>query len=106
MASDLLDYVHAVQHKLRIEDWKVELAEKPALESAWVSTDREQRIATIFYNPDAALLKYYIAHELAHVMLVELAYLACDGRTPDLMNAFSYLEERVCNTIADNVYEP
>lgn len=102
--AELAAFVKAKQMDLRIKDWFIELTEKPELETCFVSCNAQGRTAEVFYNPKDPMLRFHITHELVHVLLYDMAYLACDGRTPELMNAYTYLEERVCDVVAANIY--
>lgn len=86
---------------LRVEDWHIRLEVNNELDSAFVSCDREQRKATITYNPNTPKVRYFLAHEVAHIMFYDMSYLACDGRSIDLMNMYTMLEERAANVVAD-----
>lgn len=105
MERELLDdYVRALKVKLRIQDWFIELTPKPELDTCFVACQAQDRRAEVFYNPDDSLLKYHIAHELVHVMLYDMSYLACDGQDIGTMKAYTYLEERVCDVVAGQIY--
>jgi hypothetical protein len=106
--DDLYLWVGMLQDVLRLQDWRITIEKKPELtdNKAYVVTELQKREATIFYNPTEERLSYYIAHEMGHILLSHMAYLACDGRAVELMESYAFLEERVCDIIADLVYDP
>ena len=85
---------------LRLMDWFFEVQPDSEQKDAHVVIARETRRATILYNPDAPNLQFLVKHEMVHVLLSDMDFIACNGRSVDVMEFYNLKEERVCNVIA------
>ena len=87
---------------LRLDDWYVGLEESddPAVLTGWVKFDRENRRATIIYNPET-VTSHTIRHEMVHILLHDMSFLASNGRSVEMMEAINMYEERICNVLAE-----
>jgi hypothetical protein len=85
---------------LRLMDWFFETVEDEEQKDAHVVIAREARRATIRYNPDAPNLQFLVKHEMVHVLLSDMDFIACNGRSIEVMEFYNLKEERVCNVIA------
>lgn len=94
-----------------VPDWTVtfratiEGRDDDFVDTAYVSLDRENRKAQILYNfaLDEDTLAFYLRHELVHVLLADMSFLASNGRSIEMMEAINLMEERVCNVLARNL---
>lgn len=96
---DVDDRVSRLQAKLRLDDWTISTVPTTEVDDAHVALNREERLATLSYNPENDDAMFYVAHEMVHVMLSDMDFLACNGRSIDIMEMYNMLEERVCNVI-------
>lgn len=96
------EVVTTMREVYRLTDWYISLE---AIEgedwdsNAYVTFDREEKRATIHYAPNVTARD--IRHEMTHVLLHDLVYLASNGRTVEMMDMVSLVEERLCNVLAD-----
>jgi hypothetical protein len=103
------DYIVEQACRLRLLDWDIDLSwQMPEVvpaghTDAYVTTNLENQQATIYLGPVRGddKIKHLIQHELAHILLADMAYVACNGRSVDIMEVYNMLEERVCNALAD-----
>lgn len=72
------------------------------VDDAHVVIDRELREATVYFNRtlDEETLGFLLKHELVHVLLADMDFVACNGRSIEIMEIYNLFEERVCNTLA------
>jgi Zn-dependent peptidase ImmA (M78 family) len=96
------EWVQQVASGLSLADWTFVLVEDAEVKDARVVTDLEHRKATIHYNAWLPIRsrRTNLAHEIAHVLLADMDFVACNGRSIDLMEVYNMHEERVCNVIA------
>ena len=86
----------------RLKDWVFRIEELDHGEydsQAYVTMDREKKVATFHVWLEAERLPSLLAHEVAHVMLADLSFFACQGATIKEMELWSLMEERLCNQI-------
>ena len=90
-----------MRYLLRLEDWRISTVNDDRLAdtNAFVSFEREEKRATIHFTEDVT--ERDIRHEMCHVLLHDMAYVASEGSTVDRMTFYNMLEERVCNVLAD-----
>lgn len=78
-------------------------------EDAYVMKRDDERIAVIYVNPfiiDTRRYLFLIAHEMVHILLSDMEFIACNGRSTDIMDIFNRELERVVNAIANMLVEP
>lgn len=95
------EFILNVRRLLRIEDWVIREDLLPGGKwdsEAYVTMDREHKIATLHMTEAAT--REQVAHEMVHVMLHDMAYVASEGASVDRMTFYNMLEERACNIIA------
>lgn len=85
-----------------VPEWKLEVKASENVDLGYTSIDREERAATIHYDPalEGAALERVLKHELVHVLLADMDFIACNGRSIEIMEIFNLFEERVCNALA------
>lgn len=76
-------------------------------EEAYIVKQDDERTATVYISPDAAesRARFLLAHELVHVVLADLEFIACNNRSIDIMEVYHRELERVCNTFARLIIE-
>lgn len=101
---DLEQYIEELQQQLGLTHWLI------LLENGWGSLDGEaaqtvykqdERIATIRiglgFTED---VRHLIRHEMLHILLTDLEFLGCNGRSIEMMEAFNRELERVINQLS------
>lgn len=101
---------HALQALAQelVPEWEVTLrATVPVVdgdfvEDAHVDLDREKKTARIRYNVNLGgeTLLLLLKHELVHVLLADMDFVACNGRSVEVMEIYNLHEERVANILA------
>ena len=93
-----------------VPDWRIVFeAKRPGdtnfVVDANVVIDREKRSARLQYNAelDDETLGFLFKHELVHVLLADMDFVACNGRSVEIMEIFNLFEERVANILARNL---
>lgn len=87
-----------LRRMFRLGDWLIDSEPDPEMVKAVVDIEREQRVAIIRYNPDAVSPEV-LGHEMCHVLLADMDFIANNGRSIDIMEAYNLFEERVCNVV-------
>ena len=98
--SFLNSLVLTIRGQLRLGDWFIELTPDPEQRDAHVVIEREHQRADIRFNPEAENLPHLIAHEMVHVLLADMDFIAMNGRSIEVMELYNLQEERVCNKLA------
>ena len=96
----LIDEVNRITRLLRLHDWTISTYNTADEKDAHVVIDREKRTAVIRYNPMAPNLEFLVRHEMVHIFLADMDFVACNGRSVDIMEIYNLYEERVANVLA------
>lgn len=90
-----------------VPDWRISfLSTRPTdddyVDDAHVTLDREKRTALIRYDGllDDETLRFLFVHELMHVVLADLVYVASEGQSVNMMLVINMFEERIANKVA------
>jgi len=92
---------------LGLTNWSIRIADPDDFdvaqdEDAYVYKDRRERYATIHINPEATNLQAerLLVHELLHLVLDDLQFLAMNDRSVAIMDVVDTELERVINTLS------
>ena len=86
---------------LRLEDWFFDVEElgEDWDSPAYVTFDRENKRATLHVRLHA-VTRDNVAHEMLHVLFYDMSFLACNGRSVEVMDMYNMYEERACNVLS------
>ena len=96
------EVVLQVRQVLRLEDWVITLEEDDSILHGYVSFERETKRAAILYNPET-ITAFHIRHEMFHILMYDMSFLASNGRSVEVMEMYNLFEERVCNILAEAI---
>lgn len=100
------DHVELYGDLLGLYEWTIATApdedfDEASGEEAYIFHQDDERKATVYVHPAAndAQSRRLVCHELLHLVLADLVYLASNGRSPDVMDAVSRATERAISQI-------
>jgi hypothetical protein len=107
---DVESYIEELQQKLGLTHWLILLEQEwngMGGESAQVVYQQDERIATIqlLGSTSEADTPHLIRHEMLHILLTDLEFIACNGRSTDTMDLFNRELERVINQLSRAISE-
>ena len=92
---------------LGLGNWTIQMGAhfKSDTEDAYVLKERREQFATIFINPKASSTqaRRLIVHELLHLMLDGIEFIAINNRSVTTMDLFEVELERVINTLTESL---
>lgn len=102
---DLEGYIEELQQQLGLTHWLILLENgwggDLSGESAQTVFKQDERIATIRIGlGDIEVARSLIRHEMLHILLTDLEFLGCNGRSVDMMEVFNRELERVINQLS------
>ena len=107
-----MSYIRELRQRLRLDPWFISLSEEfdeSYGEEAYLCRRDDERTATIHIDPsvtDYHRVRFLVAHEMVHILLSDLEFIACNGRSTDIMDIFNRELEQVVNAIANMLVEP
>lgn len=102
--TDALAWVTRLRGRLRLDEWGVEVvAFDRATEPAKVIIEREKLQAVFWYDGeiDPPDMRRHLAHEVLHLLFADMDFVACNGRSVDIMEIYNLFEERACNALSE-----
>jgi Zn-dependent peptidase ImmA (M78 family) len=97
--------IQSLQGQLSLEAWEIDLADDFDFdhgEDAYIVRQEDELVATLYINPhaDKDQQDRLICHELLHLVLADMQFVACNGRDVDSMDLYSRFQERAINQLA------
>jgi hypothetical protein len=109
---DVDAYVFALQERLNLRHWDIQVdsgwGSGEELEeglAAHVVFNQAERTATIRVANWCEDVRGAIRHEMLHILLTDLEFLGCNGRSVEMMEAFNRELERVIEQVANALAE-
>jgi len=105
-SSQVAGEIRAFSRSLGLDDWDIRVGDPDRFdydlcEEGYIIRQDDERVATLYVHPeaDAWQIERIVVHELLHVVLADLEFIASNGATVETMELYARFQERAISVL-------
>lgn len=98
--------INAYRTSLGLSDWDIRVGDPDRFdydlcEEGYIIRQDDERVATLYVHPEADIwqIERIVCHELLHVLLSDMEFIACNGASVETMEMYSRFQERAISSL-------
>lgn len=103
-------FISDYRGSLGLSDWDIRVGD-PAMfdytlcEEGYIIRQDDERVATIYVHPEADRwqINRIVVHEMLHIVLSDMEFVACNGATIDEMELYQRFQERAIGQLTSAI---